>query len=220
MNSPDYTGSPRHPRGCGNSRVAACDRITNWLDCGETIGVAVNISARSIADTALLRLIEDVLRYYDLPSRLLTLELTESSVHDRPAKCLPALRRMHSQGITLSVDNFGTGFSSLAYLRQLPVDEVKIDRSFVFGMSFDLGDLAVVRAVIELGHALGPSVVAEGVENSETLDQLGATGCDTAQGHHVSRPVPPDEFDTWARMERTTSYTEFNAALRRRHPGR
>jgi EAL domain-containing protein (putative c-di-GMP-specific phosphodiesterase class I) len=95
------------------------------------------------------------------------------------------------------VDDFGTGYSSLAYLRQLPVDQVKIDKSFVLGMGTDLGDLAVVRSIVELGHSLGLTVVAEGVEEDVARDQLEAMGCDVAQGYLISRPLPEDRLEAW-----------------------
>ncbi|MGH3781869.1 MAG: EAL domain-containing protein, partial [Pseudonocardiaceae bacterium] len=95
------------------------------------------------------------------------------------------------------VDDFGTGYSSLAYLRHLPVDEVKIDKSFVMGLASDLGDLAVVRAIVDLGHSLGLIVVAEGVEQDATRDQLQEMGCDVVQGFLISRPLGRDRFDAW-----------------------
>jgi EAL domain-containing protein (putative c-di-GMP-specific phosphodiesterase class I) len=110
---------------------------------------------------------------------------------------LPVLRRLHALGVVLAVDDFGTGYSSLAYLRQLPVDEVKIDKSFVLGMGTDLGDMAVVRSIVELGHSLGLSVVAEGVEEDAARDQLVAMGCDVAQGYLISRPLSEDRFEAW-----------------------
>jgi EAL domain-containing protein (putative c-di-GMP-specific phosphodiesterase class I) len=99
--------------------------------------------------------------------------------------------------VRIAVDDFGTGYSSLAYLRRLPVDEVKIDKSFVMGLSSDLGDLAVVRAIVDLGHSLGLIVVAEGVEQDATRDQLLEMGCDVAQGFLISRPLGADRFDAW-----------------------
>jgi EAL domain-containing protein (putative c-di-GMP-specific phosphodiesterase class I) len=114
-----------------------------------------------------------------------------------PESALPVLRGLHGLGVRIAVDDFGTGYSSLAYLRRLPVDEVKIDKSFVLGLASDLGDLAVVRAIIELGHSLGLNVVAEGVEQDATRDQLIEMGCDVAQGYLISRPLGPDRFEAW-----------------------
>jgi EAL domain-containing protein (putative c-di-GMP-specific phosphodiesterase class I) len=132
-----------------------------------------------------------------VPPELITFELTESGVMSDPQKALPILRELHSLGVGLAVDDFGTGYSSLAYLRQLPVDQVKIDKSFVLGMGTDLGDLAVVRSIVELGHSLGLTVVAEGVEEDVARDQLEAMGCDVAQGYLISRPLPEDRLEAW-----------------------
>ena len=131
-----------------------------------------------------------------------------------PQKALPILRELHSLGITLAVDDFGTGYSSLAYLRQLPVDEVKIDKSFVLGMGTDLGDLAVVRSIVELGHSLGLTVVAEGVEEDVARDQLEAMGCDVAQGYLISRPLPEERLEAWlqARTARSPDATRRDRA--------
>ena len=121
-----------------------------------------------------------------------------------PEHALPVLRRLHALGVRIAVDDFGTGYSSLAYLRRLPVDEVKIDKSFVFGMGSDLSDLAVVKAIVDLGHSLGLTVVAEGVEEDAARDQLLEMGCDIAQGYLISRPLGRERFDAWlqARTQR------------------
>jgi EAL domain-containing protein (putative c-di-GMP-specific phosphodiesterase class I) len=122
-----------------------------------------------------------------------------------PQRALPVLRRLSDLGVTLAVDDFGTGYSSLAYLRQLPVDEVKIDKSFVFGMGTDLGDLAVVRSIVELGHSLGLTVVAEGVEDDLARDQLAGMGCDVAQGYLISRPLSASRLEAWLQARTTQS---------------
>ena len=131
---------------------------------------------RSLADLEFPDRVAAALDRHRVPPELLTLELTESGVMADPQRALPVLRALHNHGVVLAVDDFGTGYSSLAYLRQLPVDEVKIDKSFVFGMGSDLGDLAVVRSIVELGHSLGLVVVAEGVEEDAARDQLAAHG--------------------------------------------
>ncbi|HKS49682.1 MAG TPA: EAL domain-containing protein [Amycolatopsis sp.] len=172
-------------------------RIRKWLDEGLRLSVAVNVQVRSLADQDFPGRVAEALRRFDVPSELLTFELTESGVMADPEKALPILRELHALGIVLAVDDFGTGYSSLAYLRQLPVDEVKIDKSFVLGMGTDLGDLAVVRSIVELGHSLGLTVVAEGVEEDIARDQLEAMGCDVAQGYLISRPLAEDRLETW-----------------------
>ncbi|EMD29179.1 putative bifunctional diguanylate cyclase/phosphodiesterase [Amycolatopsis azurea] len=172
-------------------------RVRKWLDEGLRISAAVNLSVRNLADEDFPTKVARELDRFGIPPELLTFELTESGVMSDPQKALPILRELHSLGIVLAVDDFGTGYSSLAYLRQLPVDQVKIDKSFVLGMGTDLGDLAVVRSIVELGHSLGLTVVAEGVEEDVARDQLEAMGCDVAQGYLISRPLPEDRLEAW-----------------------
>ncbi|MBV9161162.1 MAG: bifunctional diguanylate cyclase/phosphodiesterase [Pseudonocardiales bacterium] len=169
----------------------------SWLDRGLSLSVAVNLSARNLADTGFLRRVTEALTRHRVPPELLGFELTESAVMSDPERALPVLRVLHTLGIRIAVDDFGTGYSSLAYLRRLPVDEVKIDKSFVLGLASDLCDLAVVRAIVDLGHSLGLIVVAEGVEQDATRDQLVEMGCDVAQGFLFSRPLGPERFDAW-----------------------
>jgi diguanylate cyclase (GGDEF)-like protein len=178
-------------------------RVRKWLDRGLRISAAVNISVRSLADANFPDRVAERLERHRVPAELLTLELTESGVMADPQRALPVLRRLHTLGVVLAVDDFGTGYSSLAYLRQLPVDEVKIDKSFVLGMGSDLGDLAVVRSIVELGHSLGLTVVAEGVEEDIARDQLAAMGCDVAQGYLISRPLSETRLEAWLQARTT-----------------
>ena len=168
-----------------------------WLDRGLSLSVAVNLSVRNLADTSFPDRVAEALERHRVSPALLGLELTESAVMSDPERALPVLRALHGLGVRIAVDDFGTGYSSLAYLRRLPVDEVKIDKSFVFGLASDLSDLAVVRAIVELGHSLGLIVVAEGVEQDATRHQLTEMGCDVAQGFLFSRPLAADRFDAW-----------------------
>ncbi|MCP2260372.1 diguanylate cyclase/phosphodiesterase [Streptoalloteichus tenebrarius] len=177
----------------------ALAKVRGWLDRGLRLSAAVNLSVRNLADESFPDRVAEALRRHDVPPRLLTFELTESGVMSDPERALPVLRRLHALGVVLAVDDFGTGYSSLAYLRQLPVDEVKIDKSFVLGMGTDLGDMAVVRSIVELGHSLGLTVVAEGVEEDAARDQLVEMGCDVAQGYLISRPLSEDRFEAWLR---------------------
>ncbi|GAB3555067.1 diguanylate cyclase (GGDEF)-like protein [Actinopolyspora lacussalsi] len=172
-------------------------RIRDWLDRGLRLSVAVNLSVRNLADETFPERVREAFDRHDVPPGLLTFELTESSVMADPDRSLPVLRRLRALGVVLAVDDFGTGYSSLAYLRQLPVDEVKIDKSFVLGMGTDLSDMAVVRSIVELGHSLELSVVAEGVEDDAARDQLVRMGCDTAQGYLISRPLSEERFESW-----------------------
>ncbi len=187
-------------------------KVREWLDCDLRMSVAVNLSVRNLADEEFPDRVAEALLRHDISPELLTFELTESSVMQDPERSMPVLRRLHALGVVLAVDDFGTGYSSLAYLRQLPVDEVKIDKSFVLGMGTDLGDMAVVRSIVELGHSLHLGVVAEGVEDDAARDQLVEMGCDIAQGYLISRPLSEERLRAWlrartVRAEKTPSAT-------------
>jgi diguanylate cyclase (GGDEF)-like protein len=161
------------------------------------LSVAVNLSARVLVDPQLPAHVEELCRCWDLPTRALVLEITESMVVDDPTRALPIVERLAELGVRMSIDDFGTGYSSLEYLKVLPVREMKIDRSFVAGMGTDLRDAAIVRHSIDLGRSLGLRVVAEGVESAEDHALLAEMGCDHGQGFHYSRAVPAAEFDAW-----------------------
>jgi diguanylate cyclase (GGDEF)-like protein len=176
---------------------ASLAQCRQWLDRDLRIPVAVNLSARTLSDAEFPERVAGMLREYEVPPDLLSFELTESSVMTDPDRMKPVLHRLHALGTGLSIDDFGTGYSSLSQLRRLPVDEVKIDKEFVFNMGTDLGDLAIVRAIIELGHSLGLRVVAEGVEDELARDLLAGNDCDVIQGYLVSRALDPDRLDAW-----------------------
>ncbi|MGH2857231.1 MAG: putative bifunctional diguanylate cyclase/phosphodiesterase, partial [Solirubrobacteraceae bacterium] len=174
--------------------IAEC---ANWRRDGRDLSVAVNLSVRNLLDRDLPRQIERLLAAYSLPPEALQLEITESMIMSDPERALATVTRLSALGVRLSVDDFGTGYSSLANLRKMPIDELKIDRSFVGPMLRDESDLIIVRSTINLGHDLGLNVIAEGVEDSATLDRLAKLGCDLAQGYHVSRPMPAEAFNAW-----------------------
>ena len=174
--------------------VAAC---ADWQEHSPGVAVSVNLSARSLHDSELDRKVERVLRRHGLPGELLTLEITESSVMADPASTLDLLHRLRALGVRLSIDDFGTGYSSLAYLRRLPVQEVKVDRAFVMRMDEEADDAAIVRSIVELARTLELSVVAEGVENRRAMRLLEEMGCALVQGYHLSRPMPVGEFVGW-----------------------
>jgi diguanylate cyclase (GGDEF)-like protein len=178
----------------------ALSQCRAWLDTGKRIPVAVNLSVRGLLDPQLPATIQRLLSTYDLPSDMLTLEITESSVMRDVPRALPVLERLARSGISLSVDDFGTGYSSLAYLRRLPVSEVKIDKSFVQDMAVDESDAAIVETILGLARHLQLRVVAEGVEDERTRDRLASMGCDIAQGFLFSRPLPAGRFTTWLAM--------------------
>jgi diguanylate cyclase (GGDEF)-like protein len=176
---------------------AALKQVAAWAASGRELEVAVNLSARCLADLEFPSEVEALLAEFGVPPQWLTLEITEGGMVGDAERPLPALHRLHQLGIRLSLDDFGTGHSSLSYLRRLPVDEVKIDKTFVLGMATDAGDLAIVRSIVDLSRNLGHSVVAEGVETEMTLRLLREMGCDAAQGFYFSRPLPVERIDAW-----------------------
>ena len=161
-----------------------------WRKAGLNLDMAVNLSVRSLLDTDLPDEIARLLAATGVPPACLTLELTESSMMADPIRTADVLGRLHRLGTQLSIDDYGTGYSSLSYLRRLPVDEMKIDKSFVTGLSSEGNDDVIVRSTVDLGHNLGLRVVAEGVEDAATWTRLTDLGCDSAQGYWLSRPLP------------------------------
>ncbi|ACV77416.1 putative bifunctional diguanylate cyclase/phosphodiesterase [Nakamurella multipartita] len=181
-------------------------QLWQWRSAGLHITASVNLSVHNLLAENFPATVAAALRRHQVPAQLLTFEITESNVMTDPEHSLPVLRELHAMGIQLSVDDFGTGYSSLAYLRRLPIDEIKIDRSFVQGMGTDLSDLAIVRAIVDLGHSLGLRVVAEGVEEEAARDALREMACDEAQGFLISRPVPLDRFEAWLASRTVSIY--------------
>jgi diguanylate cyclase (GGDEF)-like protein len=175
----------------------ALARCRRWLDQDISLSVAVNLSARCLSEPDLVERVARGLRRHGVPGELLTLELTEGSVVDDSVRSSSVLADLHALGLRLSMDDFGTGYSSLSQLRQLPIDEVKIDKSFVLGMSTSQGESFIARSIIELAHNLGLRVVAEGVEDELTRNALAEMGCDKLQGFLVSRPLPDDRLESW-----------------------
>jgi len=164
---------------------------------GHTIPVAVNVSMRNLLDPDLPNTIAQILASARLKPSLLRLEITESVMMADPARTMAVVERFRETGVLVDIDDFGTGYSSLAYLQRLPVDVVKIDRSFVGQMTTDEDSAAIVRSMVGLAHSLGLGVVAEGVEDGETWDQLVAVGCDEAQGYYLSVPLAASELERW-----------------------
>ena len=177
--------------------AAAVRECALWRAHGHDLTVAVNLSARALVHPALPEHVEELCRCWDLPTRALVLEITESMIVDDPTRALPIVERLAQLGVRLSIDDFGTGYSSLEYLKTLPVREMKIDRSFVAGMAADVRDEAIVRHSVDLGRSLGLRVVAEGVETLEVHERLAAMGCDHGQGYFYSRAIPSDDFERW-----------------------
>ena len=165
---------------------------------GLMITLSVNLSTRDLLDQDLPQKFDALLVKHQVPAEAFCLEITESAIMDDPQRALATLDRLSALGFKLSIDDFGTGYSSLAYLKRLPVDELKIDQSFVKSMENDPDDAKIVRSTIDLAHNLGLSVVAEGVENSRTWDMLRELNCDQAQGYHMGKPMPADAFANWS----------------------
>ena len=176
-------------------------RAQGWLRDGRPLPVAVNLSTRTLVDPAFPTRLAEMLDEYAVPATLLTLEITEDGMAGAPDRAGPALRRLSEMGVRLAVDDFGTGYSSLSYLRRLPVNEVKIDRSFVQGMATDEGDHAIVRAIVDLAHQFGLVAVAEGVETELTVSLLETLGCDAGQGFLFSRPLPYERLEAWLAVQ-------------------
>ncbi len=177
----------------------ALAQCQTWARAGLLLGVAVNLSARTLHDLALPARIAALLATYGVPAGLLTLEVTESALMADPTRALNVLTQLAEQGVCLAIDDFGTGYSSLAYLKRLPVHQLKIDRSFIQHLVEGGADAAIVASTIGLGHHLGLRVVAEGVETAEAWQLLAASGCDVSQGYHLSRPVTATELERWLR---------------------
>jgi EAL domain-containing protein (putative c-di-GMP-specific phosphodiesterase class I) len=176
----------------------ALDQIATWRDGGNHMSVAVNLSARSFLDSQLLEEeLPAMIAAHGIDPALLELEITESMIVGDPQRARGVLEALNELGVTLAIDDFGTGYSSLAYLRDLPVDEIKIDRSFVLEMQGGRSGETIVRSIIDLAHNLGLRAVAEGVEDQSLLTRLTELGCDTAQGYHISRPLPARRFEAW-----------------------
>lgn len=170
-----------------------------WKQEGTELRVSVNLSMCNLQDPRLLDTLTDLLSRWELDPRWVEIEITESALASDPGRAMKTLTHLSHMGVRIAIDDFGTGYSSLSYLKRLPVDEIKIDKSFVLGMTTDENDATIVRSTIDLGHNLGLKVVAEGVEDQATWDLLAQWGCDLAQGYFLSHPLPAPEFLTWLR---------------------
>ncbi|SAK90161.1 response regulator receiver modulated diguanylate cyclase/phosphodiesterase [Caballeronia calidae] len=175
----------------------AIGQCAAWREQGIELAVSVNVSARELIQSSLPETFQGLLDKHGVAPEWIWIEITESAIMDDPNHAIETLDRLHALGIRLSIDDFGTGYSSLSYLKRMPVDELKIDKSFVMGMSQHKDDETIVRSTIDLGHNMGLKVVAEGVENEEMLERLRTLRCDLAQGFHLSRPLPPAKLEAW-----------------------
>jgi diguanylate cyclase (GGDEF)-like protein len=175
----------------------ALRQCKQWLDAGMPLAVAVNISAINLQDPDFPDQVDGLLRESQVPASMLELEVTETAIMTDPLRAMQNIARLSEMGIQVSIDDFGTGYSSMAYLKKLLVAKIKIDKSFVMDMHRDSNDAVIVRSTIDLGHNLGLKVVAEGVEDQQSWDRLKALGCDAAQGYHMSKPLPAEQFLHW-----------------------
>jgi diguanylate cyclase (GGDEF)-like protein len=185
----------------------ALRQCRTWLQGGHEIAVAVNISTHRLLDLTFPGEVAELLARWEVPPALLTLEITESAIMADPDRAMHVVQQLHASGVHLSIDDFGTGYSSMAYLKNLPVDELKIDRSFVSSMTTSERDAVIVRSTVELGRNLGLHVIAEGVEDIATWNELDAIGCHAIQGYYVSRPVAPTGFEEWLDQNPTKAPT-------------
>lgn len=172
-------------------------QIQIWREQGMEFPVAVNISAVNLQDRGFPEIVAAMMTEYEVPSRLLELEVTETAIMTEPISAIDNIRKLDNIGVQVSIDDFGTGYSSMAYLQKLLVAKIKIDKSFVIDMDKDQKDDVIVRSTIELAHNLGLKAVAEGVESAEVWERLKAMGCDSAQGYYMSKPLTPEKFAEW-----------------------
>lgn len=186
------------------------------LQRGHVLTMAVNLSARNLHDRDLPASIIALLDESKVPPEHLVLEITESAVMSNPSDGLIILTELDRMGVRLAIDDFGTGYSSLAYLKSLPVDELKIDKSFVMEMEENDNDAVIVRSTIDLAHNLGLKVVAEGVETEEAWNTLSVLGCDCSQGYFMGRPMPLDKLESWL-QESAWSKEQAEALMRVEH---
>lgn len=180
--------------------VTALQQVAAWARDGLTLRVAVNISAHDLLQPELIDEIRQCLQRTGTEAAQLRLEVTESAVVENESTVIESLRQLHELGVVLSIDDYGTGYSSLAQLKRLPVNELKIDKSFVIGLTKGSDDEIIVRSTIELGHLMGLDVCAEGVESAEVMEHLHELGCETVQGYHIGKPMPPDDLVSWLRQ--------------------
>jgi EAL domain-containing protein (putative c-di-GMP-specific phosphodiesterase class I) len=197
---------------------AALAQARVWADAGQPLTVSVNLSARNLLDDGLPDQVAELLSVHGVPAELLELEVTESAIMTEPIRAQRLLQALAGLGVRLSIDDFGVGYTSLGQLKTLPVTELKIDRSFVMTMAEDISNALIVHSVIDLGHNLGLTLVAEGVETELALTALAGYGCDVAQGYHLCRPIPVDAFDSWRASLQPTQRPTVGAADGGRRP--
>ena len=173
-----------------------------WEDAGVTVPISVNLSMTNLQEQRLPDQVAELSQASRVPAGLLEFEVTESMIMVNPMRAIQVLTRLNAIGVPLAIDDFGTGYSSLGYLKRMPVQKIKIDKSFIVDGLEDKGNGLIVESIIHLAHNLGLEVVAEGVENQQTMDRLATFGCDAAQGYHIGYPIPAGELTSWLRESR------------------
>ncbi|MHB1232516.1 MAG: putative bifunctional diguanylate cyclase/phosphodiesterase [Burkholderiales bacterium] len=182
-----------------------------WEREGLQLGVAVNLSAQALFDLELPDIVTGALAAHDVSPKRLILEITESMLMVDKERALQILERLSGMGVRIAIDDFGTGYSSLSYLSKMPVDEIKIDKSFVLDMHENKSNAVIVHATIELGHNLGLSVIGEGVESAESMARLHALGCDAAQGYYMTKPLDAGDLSAWFESQRSSGLLRIEA---------
>ena len=188
------------------------EQMQRWQDQGFPLHVAVNLSVRNLGDENLPQDIQKILEACSIPAARITLEVTESSMMVNPRLAQEILNKLNALGLQSSIDDFGSGYSSLAYLKSLPATEIKIDKSFVLNMTHDESDAVIVHSTIALAHNMGYRVVAEGVETAEIFELLQVLGCDVAQGFYLSRAMPAEQVLSWV-QQHNQNHLRFARAL-------
>ncbi len=174
-----------------------CHQLHVWQCKGYHLSVAINLSASDVVDATLPHRISQLLSQNNLTPDQLAIEVTESAVMEDVDAATQTLIALNQRCLKVAIDDYGTGYSSLAQIKRLPIDELKIDKSFVMQLDTQEGDQTIVRSTIEMGHNLGLKIVAEGVENSASAERLSQFGCDYLQGYWIAKPMPGDEVITW-----------------------
>ncbi|MHB1173556.1 MAG: putative bifunctional diguanylate cyclase/phosphodiesterase [Sulfuriferula sp.] len=179
---------------------SALRQCEEWQRAGLDLSMSVNISAINIQDPEFPEQVAKLLKEFTVPPARLELDVAETALMSEPVRAMDCIKKLSALGLQIAIDDFGTGYASLSYLKEMLVAKIKIDKSFVKNMVVNHNDAVIVRSTVELGHNLGLKVVAEGVESQAVWDSLKALGCDDAQGYHMGRPLPADEFSEWLRQ--------------------
>jgi diguanylate cyclase (GGDEF)-like protein len=186
----------------------ALHQLAQWRAAGIDLNIAINLSAYDLQDHTLPGVIKVAVGAAKVPPESLTLEITEGAMMSDLTSAMSNVWQIQDMGVNIAIDDFGTGFSSLAYLKKLPVRELKIDKSFVLNMNSDENDAMIVHSTIDLAHNLGLRVVAEGVENKESMEELSSQGCDFIQGYYLCRPLPPQQLYDWLKQHGQLQFDE------------